>query len=76
MSISPNEAVAAEIRAEMARRQRRHSDLVDILGVSQSGVSARLNGHQEMTVNEVVAIAGYLGCDPASWLVSATQAAS
>ena len=72
MSIRTNDLVAAEIRAEMARKQRRQSDLVEVLGISQSGVSSRLHGRVDLTVDEVVAIAGFLEVDPAKWLAVAS----
>ena len=76
MPISTNERVASEIRAEIARQQRRQSDLVDVLAVSQSGVSARLNGRIDLTLNEVVAIADWLGVDPATWFTRSLEVAS
>lgn len=76
MSISSNERVASEIRAEIARQQRRQSDLTDVLDVSQSGVSARLNGRVDLTVNEVVAIAQWLGVDPSHWFGAELEVAS
>ena len=76
MSISTNERVTSEIRAEIARQQRRQSDLVDILEVSQSGVSARLNGRIDLTLNELVAIADWLGVDPSDWFARPFEAAS
>ena len=68
MQMSPNEVVAAEIRAEMARRQCRQADLTQVLGVSQSGVSARLAGRIPLSVTDLVLIAHWLEIDPARLL--------
>lgn len=67
MSITTNQAVASEIRAEIARQQRRQSDLADVLGLSQASVSARLTGRVELTITDVVAIANWLGVNPTEW---------
>lgn len=68
MEMTATQAVAAEIRAEMARQQRRQADLADLLGLSGSSVSLRLNGHQELTISEMLRIAAWLDCDPAAWI--------
>jgi plasmid maintenance system antidote protein VapI len=72
MQITATERMAAEIRAEMARQQRKQGDLAHALGISKAGMSQRLNGHQELTVNEVVRIAAWLECDPVSWMQAAS----
>lgn len=58
-----NDVVAAEIRAHMARRQLRQSDLADLLGVAQPNVSKRLNGQTPFLAGEVAVIANWLGID-------------
>lgn len=49
------------IRAEMARKRKNQSELAAILGVSQAGVSRRLKGTTPFTVNELYAVARWLG---------------
>lgn len=72
MQITTTARMAGEIRAEMARQRRKQADLADALGISKAGVSQRLNGHQDLTVDEVVRIATWLGCDPAAWMQAAS----
>jgi transcriptional regulator with XRE-family HTH domain len=58
---SATEVVAAEIRAQMARRRYTQKLLADTLGVSQAGVSRRLAGEQDITVPELSVIAELFG---------------
>lgn len=62
--------VAANVRAELARRGLSQVDIATTLGVSQAAVSRRLSGSVPLDVNEVAAIADLLGITP-SQLVSA-----
>lgn len=64
MNILTSQTLAAELRAEMARQQRRSGDLSEVLGLSQPAVSARLNGRQALTVDELVVIARWLDISP------------
>ena len=48
----------------MARQQRRMGDLSEVLGLSQAAVSARLNGRQALTVDELVVISRWLDISP------------
>lgn len=57
----PHEAIAAEIRAEMARRKVSQVKIAALLDISQVGVSRRLRGETPLDVNELVKIADYLG---------------
>lgn len=59
-----SQTIAGELRAEMARQQRRSRDLAEVLGLSQPAVSARLNGRQALTVDELVTIARWLDISP------------
>lgn len=53
----------------MARQQRRQAELAGVLGISQSGVSARLAGRIPLTVTDLILIAQWLGV-PASRLLA------
>lgn len=55
-----HETVAAEVRAELARRKVSQTQIAMLLGISQAGVSRRLLGQTPMDVNEVAAIAEFL----------------
>jgi transcriptional regulator with XRE-family HTH domain len=58
---TPHERVAAEIRAELARKQIPQSRLAAVLGISEVGVSRRMRGETPLDINELVKIAGFLG---------------
>jgi transcriptional regulator with XRE-family HTH domain len=62
------EQVAANVRAEMARHRVTQAQLATVLGLHQMSVSRRLNGEVPFDVNELVAVADYLGVDPAALL--------
>lgn len=68
MNVNVHEAVAASIRAEMAVQRRSQVELADLLGLSQPGVSRRMLGQTPLDVNELVAIAEFLGKDVAYFL--------
>jgi len=53
--------VAANIRAELARRRFRQAQLAQRLGRSSNWLSRRLTGQVAFTLAEVDAIAGFLG---------------
>lgn len=55
------DAIAAEVRAEMARQSKSLADLGDVLGVSRQSMHLRLRGHQAFRGEELVLIARYLG---------------
>lgn len=52
--------VGANVRAEMARAKVTQSTIGLLLGVSQSGVSARLRGETPFNVDELLLVANYL----------------
>lgn len=56
-----SQATAAEIRAEMARQRITGSALAAELDVSTAWVSYRINGHQEIGLNDLERIATALG---------------
>lgn len=56
-AITPNEAVSAEIRAEIARRNITKAQLAQLLGWGPMKLSRRINGETEWTVAEVHEIA-------------------
>lgn len=58
------EAVAAEVRAAVARANTPQSQIMDALGLSRVSVSKRLNGKQPFTVAELVIVAGIVGVEP------------
>lgn len=73
MTTGVNEAVAAIVRAEMARRKITQLVIADALGVSNAAVSRRLSGHVPWDVNELVVVADVLGMDPRDLLPAAAS---
>lgn len=55
------DAFLGEIRAELARRRLRQSDLARMLGRTDVWVSSRLTGQTRMSVQDLRDIAGALG---------------
>jgi transcriptional regulator with XRE-family HTH domain len=53
--------VAANVRAELARRRIRQIDVAERLGVSRQNVAQRLNGSVDFRVGELIAISDMLG---------------
>lgn len=56
-------AVAAEVRAEMARRRFTGVELAAHLNLAQQSVSKRLSGGTPIDLDELSAIAQWLGLD-------------
>ncbi len=70
--MSDHNRLAANVRAEMARRSVRQITVAGHLRMSQAAVSRRLSGETEFSVSELVAVAGLLGVTPASLLPQET----
>lgn len=54
------ESLAEEVRAVMARKRRRGTELGSVLGLSQSAASRRMSGETPLSVDELLAIAEWL----------------
>ena len=54
------EALLAEIRAWMGRRQVNQTDMARHMGLTRSAVSRRMSGQQDFTFPELASIAGWL----------------
>lgn len=59
------DVVGGEIRAWMGRRRVNQSQLAQALGMTQSAVSKRLNGHIAFDIKELDRIAEFLGIEVA-----------
>lgn len=55
------EAVAAEVRAELARQHKSTADLAVALGVTTRTASKRLKGEQDFDATDLGKIANWLG---------------
>jgi len=71
-----NEAVAGEIRAELARRRWSQAELAAKLGEDQMWLSRRLRASKPLTLTEFDAIAQALEITPAELLGRALRVAS
>lgn len=59
---------AANVRAEMARRNVRQITVAKRLGISQAAISRRLSGETEFSVAELLQVADLLGVTAAHLL--------
>lgn len=57
---SPSETTGSNVKAEMARRSISQAQLAQALGLSQTGISARIRGVTPFDVNELIAAAAFL----------------
>ena len=73
MPTTVTQSIASEIRAELGRKRIPQADLANVLGVSQAGISRRLSGDTPFDVNEVAAVADFLGV-PVALLFGETAA--
>ena len=63
--------IAAELRAELARRNITGREIAAHLGTYPEKISRTLTGHREVSVTEFVDIATAIGTDPALILTNA-----
>jgi len=64
-------AVAANIRAELARQRVSQAQVAERLGLSQAAVSRRLTGQTPFELDEVAAVADLLAVAPSHLLAVA-----
>jgi transcriptional regulator with XRE-family HTH domain len=55
------DAIAAEVRAEVARQQKSQREIGEILGLPQPSVQLRLKGERAFRAEELAALAAALG---------------
>lgn len=67
--------IAANVRAEAARKRRTQADLAGLLGITQQAMSRRFHGHTPFTADEMAVIASDLGV-PVSALIGETAGAA
>lgn len=68
MTDTLNAHVAANIRAEVARRKLRQEDVAEGLRMTRASVSALLNGQTALTLGKVQQVAEFLGVEPSKLL--------
>lgn len=64
---SAQEAVAAEVRAALARKKIDQSKVAEVLSLSRSSVSQRINGHHPFSVAQLLVIAHLVDIEPAEF---------
>lgn len=57
---SSREQIAANVRAEMARRRVDQGDIATVIGKSRASTGERVNGKTHFRVDELQAIAAFL----------------
>lgn len=68
--------MAAEVRAELARQRKTQGQLAGVLGMSPQAVSRRMCGAQAFDVNELQAVADFLGVAAVRLFELSTERAS
>ena len=76
MRAQTTSCVAANLRAEVARRRIPQRELAQVLECSQQSMSRRLQGTQPLTVDELMALSAFLDMDPAVLLDGAKEPAA
>lgn len=66
MSETYAEAIAGEVRAEMARQQKKAFEIAEVLNVHRVTASLYLNGRRPFDVVQLSAVANWLGTDAAT----------
>ena len=59
--VTENERVGREVAAWMTRYNLRQADIAEILGFAQRNVSKRIRGEMPFRIDELLAIARYMG---------------
>lgn len=73
-AVTPSEAVAAEVRAHLARNRISQTTAAKAIGIAQSSMSRRLVGAQPFTVDELYGLADLFGIDPAQLVTTKVSA--
>lgn len=73
------DAIAAEVRAEVARQQKSQREIGEILGLPQPSVQMRLKGNTPFRAEELVMLAEAFGVSvdhfvPAAWRAAGATA--
>lgn len=67
-TLTLNSRTAANIRAELARRQMTHDQLAEALGLARNAVTAMVNGQTNITLSRLEVIAAVLNLEPSKLL--------
>lgn len=75
MQADVRRAIAAEVRAEIARQCKTQRDVAEVIGVDQGSAGRRLNGERSFRAEELAAVAAWLGVPPAQFMPAPAAAA-
>lgn len=73
VATTTRQAIAGEVRAELARQHKTQRDLAEILGIDQSSVNLRLKGVRAFRAEEIVAMAAGLGVPTERFLTTPAE---
>ena len=59
--LTPNQAVAREVKTWMARMDVKKVDLAHVFGISQAGVAKKLRGDSAFSFEDLLKVAGLMG---------------
>lgn len=76
MEHTTREAIAAEVRASLARSGQSSLWLAERSGISKSPLSLKLRGQRSFSVEELLAVAAALDVDPGTLLPRPASAAA
>ena len=68
--------ISPSVRAEMARRGETQTTLAAKIGLTQSGLSRRLTGEAEWTINDIYGLAAVFGVPLSTFLPDLSEKAS
>ena len=71
-----SKAIAAEIRAELARKQLDAKALGPVLGLSKNTIYSRVNGQSDFTTSEITKAAAFFGVTEYELLMTARNTAA
>lgn len=76
MSTETQDSVADLVRAELARRRLKQTDLAAHLCLTRSAISRRLTGEMEFSITELRTTAAFFGVPLATFLPELAEEAS
>lgn len=68
------QAVAGNVRAELARHRISQQELASRIGMAKGAVSARMTGQRQWQLEDLEKVAKVIGCDPAELVIGGRYA--
>lgn len=73
MAVCYRDALAAEVRAAIARAGRKQGEVASAAGLSPKTISRKLRGGGALSAEELIALADALGSDAGAWVNAARE---